>query len=116
MSEVTQSGSQLDRIETSIGDLRQLNAQILDRLTRMEERQNTHATEMGKLEARVDDHSDRIRELELQVAVASKTGKQQHRTLMGRWAALASVAMLLLGAAASTVGKVLADLLTTGAQ
>ncbi|MFD2317019.1 hypothetical protein [Halomonas organivorans] len=71
---------------------------------------------MGKLEARVDDHSDRIRELELQAAVASKTGKQQYRALMGRWSALAAVAMLFLGAAASTVGKVLADLLTTGGQ
>lgn len=116
MAEVPKHGSQLDRIETSLSDLRQLNAQILDRLTRMEERQNTHATEMGKLEARVDDHSDRIRELELQVAVANKTGKQQHRALMGRWSAMAAVGMLLLGAVASTVGKVLADLLATGGQ
>lgn len=116
MTEVREHGSQLDRIETSLGDLRQLNAQILDRLTRMEERQNTHATEMGKLEARVDDHSDRLRELELLVAVADKTGKQQHRALMGRWSALAAVGMLILGAAASTVGKVLADLLQSGSS
>ena len=114
MSEVPQNGSQLDRIETSLGDLRQLNAQILDRLTRMEERQNTHATEMGKLEARVDDYSDRIRKLELEMAVANKAGKQQHRALMGRWSTLAAVGMLLLGAIASSIGKMVADAVSRG--
>lgn len=111
MSEVQRQGSQLDRIETSVEDLRSINTQILDRLTRMEERQNVHATEMGKQEGRLDDHAQRIRALELATAVAGTQGESRHKALMDRWSVLSAGVLLILGAVASAVAKLVADMI-----
>ncbi|WP_110665180.1 hypothetical protein [Salinicola halophilus] len=105
MSEVPRQGSQLDRIEKSVDDLRSINTQILDRLTRMEERQNVHATEMGKQEGRLDDHAQRIRDLELATAVAGTTGENRHQTLTQRWSMIGAVALVILGAVLSAASE-----------
>lgn len=91
-------GSQLDRIDHKLD-------QILDRLTRMEERQNTHA---GKLEAhseQLTEHGARIRNVELAHAVAVATTEQQGNRLMGRWAALGAGALIVLGAIGTFLGN-----------
>ncbi len=114
MSEVPRQGSQLDRIETSIDDLRSINTQILDRLTRMEERQNVHATEMGKQEGRLDDHAQRIRDLELATAVAGSTGDSRHQVSSQRWSMVGAVLLVALGACLSAGSEIITDLIGRG--
>lgn len=111
MSAVDATTAQLDRIEQGLADLRELNTQILDRLTRMEERQNNHAADLEKAEARIDELSKKVHRLEVGAAVADETGQQRHRTLSGRWNAASTIGLLLLGAALSMAGRVLTDLI-----
>ncbi|MHB0775416.1 hypothetical protein [Halomonas sp. WWR20] len=97
-------GNQQDRIEGKVD-------QILDRLTRMEERQNSHA---GKLEAhdtQLAEHGKRIRDVELQHAVNVATTKQEGKRLLGRWGALFSVFLVVLGAIGTLVANAIIGLM-----
>ncbi|WP_280568227.1 hypothetical protein [Chromohalobacter sp. 296-RDG] len=111
MAEVGATSSQLDRIEQGLAELRELNTQILDRLTRMEERQNGHAADLEKAEARIEDLSKKVHQLEVGAAVADETGQQRHSKLSERWNAASTIGLLLLGAALSMAGRVLTDLI-----
>lgn len=98
MTEVPHRDTQLDRIEASI-------TQVLDRLTRMEERQNNHAGQIESQASQISELSLRLREVELNHAVAASVSNQQGRTLMGRWAIVGATALVLLGAAGSFLGN-----------
>ncbi|CDG54555.1 MULTISPECIES: hypothetical protein [Halomonadaceae] len=100
MTEVPSRDTQLDRIEASI-------TQVLDRLTRMEERQNNHAGQIEGQAAQIAELSARMREVELNHAVAATMSSQQGKTLLGRWAIVGATMLVLLGAAGSFVGNVL---------
>ncbi|MEL7966369.1 hypothetical protein AAG587_08330 [Vreelandella neptunia] len=100
MTEVPSRDTQLDRIEASI-------TQVLDRLTRMEERQNNHAGQIESQQVQISEMSVRLREIELSHAVASTMSSQQSKTLMGRWAVVGTTVLVLLGAVGSFVGNVL---------
>lgn len=97
---VNHRDTQLDRIESSI-------TQVLDRLTRMEERQNNHAGQIESQQMQLAELSARMREVELSHAVAATVNDQQGKTLMGRWAVVGATVLVLLGAAGSFVGNVL---------
>lgn len=98
MTEVPKHGSQLDRIEA-------LLAQVLDRLTRMEERQNAQSAQIDSHAIQLSEYSRRIRELETQLAVAAATGQQQTNALNGRWAAGAAIALVVLGSIGAFIGN-----------
>ena len=98
MTEVPKHGSQLDRIEG-------LLAQVLDRLTRMEERQNAQSAQIDNHAIQLSEYSHRIRELELQLAVSAATGKQQASALNGRWAAVGAIALVILGSIGAFIGN-----------
>ncbi|OBX36143.1 hypothetical protein A8U91_00480 [Halomonas elongata] len=70
-----------------------LLAQVLDRLTRMEERQNAQS-------AQIAEQSSRIRELELANANTS--------ALKGRWVAVGAVALVALGAIGGFLSRIVA--------
>ncbi|CAM3307858.1 hypothetical protein [Halomonas lysinitropha] len=107
MSEVPKQGSQLDRIEG-------LLAQVLDRLTRMEERQNAQSAQIDSHAIQLSEYSQRIRELEVQLAVAAASGKAQTRALNGRWAAVGAASLVILGAIGAFVGNAVIKLLHIG--
>ncbi|MFM9270932.1 hypothetical protein ACJ7V3_11805 [Halomonas elongata] len=97
MAEVPKHGSQLDRIEG-------LLAQVLDRLTRMEERQNAQSAQIESHAAQIAEQSSRIRELELANAVANANTS----ALKGRWAAAGAVALVALGAIGGFLSRLVA--------
>lgn len=107
MTEVTPRGSQLDKIEGKVD-------QVLDRLTRMEERQNSHAGELNAHGARLDEHAQRIRDVELAHAVSTATGTTQTKALQGRWAAVGATSLVILGAIGAFLGNGLLKLLHIG--
>lgn len=101
MTEVSPNGgSQLDRIESGINEL---NA----RMARLEERQHSQGVKIETLEIRNDDHSVRIREIEVDHAVSKATMTQGQQQLLGRWATVGAVALVILSAVGSAVGKAL---------
>ncbi len=97
MTEIPTTGSQLDRLEGKVD-------QVLDRLTRMEERQNSHGAKLDSHDVQLTDHGQRLREVELRHAVAeANTG-----TLNGRWAALGAVALIILSAVGGFLSRLIA--------
>ncbi|WP_299231694.1 hypothetical protein [uncultured Halomonas sp.] len=98
MTEVSVKGSQLDRIESGVNELNQ-------RMARLEERQYSQGVKMETLEMRTDDHAVRLREIEVAHAVNKATMTQGQQRLLGRWAAVGAVALVLLSAVGSAVGK-----------
>lgn len=109
MSEVHPTGTQLDRIERGVN-------QLNERMARLEERQNNQGASIESHGERIQEHAVRLSAIEVKQAVIDQAAESTSKRLFGRWAAAGSVVLVLLGAAASTVGKVLADLLNTGAQ
>ncbi len=107
MTQIPAQDSQLDKIEHKV-DL------VLDRLTRMEERQNSHAGKLDAHESRLDEHGQRIREVELAHAVTAATGSQNTTALRGRWAALGATSLVILGAIGAFIGNGLLKLLHIG--
>ncbi|OBX36967.1 hypothetical protein [Halomonas caseinilytica] len=87
--------------------------QILDRLTRMEERQSSLA---GKVEAhdnRITELAERLRKqehglikAESDVRSLETTQTQQHTQLSGRWAAVGAVAVALLSVIGSFAARI----------
>ncbi|MCL7938815.1 hypothetical protein M8009_00670 [Halomonas sp. ATCH28] len=104
MAEVPKQGSQLDRIEG-------LLAQVLDRLTRMEERQNAQSAQIDSHAMQLTEYSQRIRELEVQLAVAAASGKEQSRALNGRWTAVGAASLVVLGSIGAFVGNAVIQLI-----
>jgi len=101
MTEVSPSGgSQLDRIDGKLD-------QVLDRLTRMEERQDSHGGKIHAHDTRLDEHAARLRDVEIAHAVSAATGKQTGQQLQGRWAAIGSTALVILGAIGAFIGNAL---------
>jgi|SRR5690554_4667443 len=99
MTEVNpRGGSQLDRIDAKLD-------QVLDRLTRMEERQDSHGGKIQAHDARLDEHASRLRDVEIAHAVSAATGKQGHQELKWRWAAVGSAALVILGSIGAFVGN-----------
>ncbi len=99
--------SQLDKIEGKVD-------QVLDRLTRMEERQNSHAGKLDAHSSRLDEHAQRIREVELAHAVTAATGTQSTGALRGRWAALGATSLVILGAIGAFIGNTVVRILHIG--
>ena len=104
MEEIPPNGSQLDRIESSI-------TQVLDRLTRMEERQNSHAGQIESQQVQLSDLANRVREAEISHAVSAATGSQTGQQLQGRWAAIGGAAFVLLGSIGAFVGNFLVKMI-----
>lgn len=100
MTEIPSRDSQLDRVERKLD-------QVLDRLTRMEERQNSHAGKLDSHQARLDEHQQRIHAVELAHAVTTATGKQDVKALQGRWMAIGSAALVILGSIGAFIGNIL---------
>jgi len=99
MTEVNpRGGSQLDRIDAKLD-------QVLDRLTRMEERQDSHGGKIQAHDARLDEHAARLRDVEIAHAVSAATGKQGHQQLKGRWAAIGATALVILSSIGAFVGN-----------
>lgn len=98
MTQVPSDNSQLDRLEGKVD-------QVLDRLTRMEERQNSHGAQLDSHAIQLADHSQRLREMELAHAVTEATTTQQGQRLLGRWAALGATALVVLSAIGAAAGK-----------
>lgn len=93
MAEVNpQGGTQLDRIEANV-------AQILDRLTRMEERQNSLSARQEAHNDQLTDHQRRIHSLEVSHAVAKEAAKGTTANLQDRWSAAGKIALVALGGA-----------------
>ncbi|PKG50178.1 hypothetical protein [Halomonas sp. MES3-P3E] len=103
MSEIPNRDTQLDRIESSI-------SQVLDRLTRMEERQNNHAGQIEGQAAQIAEISVRLREVELSHAVSSKLADQSNERLSGRWTAVGAAALVLLGSLGAAVGTIVSNI------
>lgn len=98
MTQVPSPDSQLDRVEGKLD-------QVLDRLTRMEERQNGQAAKLDSHEARLVDQEARLRDVELKQAVAATTNQQNNERLTGRWGAIGSVALVIVGGFVTFVGN-----------
>ncbi len=107
MTEVSPRGSQLDRIDGKLD-------QVLDRLTRMEERQDGQAGKIQAHDARLDEHASRIRDVEINHAVSAATGQQASKALQGRWAALGASALVILAAIGGFVGNAILKLIHIG--
>lgn len=99
MAEVPSSQTQLDRIESGV---RELN----ERMARLEERQHSQGAKLEAHETHITDHSQRLRAVELSHAVAEATGSQQHRRLLGRWAALGAVVLTFASIAGGWLARV----------
>lgn len=104
MTEVSVKGSQLDRIEDGVNELN-------SRMARLEERQYSQGVKMESLEVRTDDHAVRIREIEVAHAVNKATMTQAQQQLLGRWATVGAVALIVLSAVGSAVGKALTNIM-----
>lgn len=100
MTEITPRGSQLDRIDDKLD-------QVLDRLTRMEARQDNHGGKIEAHDALLREHSTKIHELSVAHAVTAATGKQGQQQLNGRWAAVGATALVVLGSIGAFIGNVL---------
>jgi hypothetical protein len=97
MTQIPTRDAQFDRLEIKLD-------QVLDRLTRMEERQHAQGAKITAHEMQLQDQSQRLRHVELSHAVSAATGHQANKKLTGRWAAFAAVGLILL----STVGAYVA--------
>ena len=104
MTQILSDDSRLERIE-------QKADQILDRLTRMEERQNNHGAKLDSHDAQLRDHANRIREVELRSAVIDATSTQRGQRLLGRWAAIGAIMLVLVGVVGTFVGNAIIKLI-----
>ncbi|MGM0825681.1 MAG: hypothetical protein ACQEUY_13290 [Pseudomonadota bacterium] len=104
MREVPNRDTQLDRIESSI-------AQVLDRLTRMEERQNNHAGQIESQASQIAEIAIRLREVEVNHAVSSRLADQSSEHLSGRWAAVGAAALVLLGSIGAAFGTLFINII-----
>lgn len=107
MSQIPSPDGQLDRLEGKVD-------QVLDRLTRMEERQNSHGAKIDAHDQQLQDHSSRIRDVEMKHAVAVATTTQRGQRLLGRWAAIGAVALVILGSLGTFVGNAIIEMLRGG--
>ena len=108
MTEINpRGGTQLDRIDSKLD-------QVLDRLTRMEERQDSHGGQIHAHDARLDEHAARLRDVEIAHAVSAATGQQGHRQLKGRWAAIGATALVILGGIGAFIGNAVVRILHIG--
>ncbi len=110
MPDSTARSGQLDRIEQTLVQLHRLNAEVLDRLTRMEERQANQGGRIDTLEAQNADQAHRIYELEKDRAIALIETKG----LKGRWAMLGAATIAVLSAIGAGVIKLAVTLFSSG--
>lgn len=107
MTEISPRGTQLDRIDGKLD-------QVLDRLSRMEERQEWHAGKIQGHDARLDELASRIRDMEISQAVSAATGQQTGQQLKGRWAAIGATALVVLGSVGAFIGNAIIKLFHAG--
>ena len=107
MTEISPRGTQLDRIDGKLD-------QVLDRLSRMEERQEWHAGKIQGHDARLDELAGRIRDMEISQAVCAATGQQTGQQLKGRWAAIGATSLVILGSIGAFLGNGILKLLHIG--
>ncbi|WBF19225.1 hypothetical protein [Halomonas elongata] len=100
MEQVPSTQSQLDRIEAGVKELN-------ERTARTEERQHNQGAKIEAHDGMLADHSQRIRHVELNHAVAQATGTQQYQHLSGRWKIIGTTAI----AAASIAGAFLSRII-----
>jgi uncharacterized coiled-coil protein SlyX len=107
MTEVPSRDTQLDRIEAGVNQLNQ-------RMARLEERQNSQGAKVESHDATLVEYGQRIRQVELELAVNAATGRLETGTLKGRWAVLGAVALAILGAVGAAVGKLVTLMIHPG--
>lgn len=100
-------GSQLDRIEGSLKHIDAQLSQILERLARMEERQDSQAAEIASHRTRLQEHSTQIRALEVSQAVIKQMAETATSQADNRWSNIGRVGLVLLGSTATVVGYVI---------
>lgn len=96
--------TQLDRIETGINEIKL-------ELARLEERLNHQGVKIETHDMALTDQGKRLRELELNHAVTVATSSEQGKRLIGRWAAIGAVALVLLSSIGAATGKFITDML-----
>lgn len=99
--------SQLDRMDGKLD-------QVLDRLTRMEEQTIAHNGWLHAHTLKLDDHASRIRSVEIDQAVAAATNRKDGKVLQGRWAAVGTISIVILGAIGAFVGNLIIRLIGPG--
>lgn len=107
MSEVPNKDGQLNRVEKKVD-------QVLDRLARMEERQDSQGAQIESHKVQLADQNDRLRELEIQQAVTANESRNQDRISSGRWSMLWSIGLLCLGAVIAVAERVISALFLGG--
>ncbi|WP_163557568.1 hypothetical protein [Halomonas sp. NO4] len=106
---------QLDRMEGSLQHVDKKLGQVLERLARMEQRQDSQAAEIESHRSQLESHDHRLRTVEVNQAVVEKATQNADTRSDGRWSNLGAVGLVLLGAIVTVLGKGLIDfLLSTG--
>lgn len=105
------SHAQLDRIERTLAVAGETLGQINERLARLEERLDGQAAEIDALKGRLDNHGRRLHDLEVKQEVADTRAQHTSRRSDGRWGALGSVGLVLLGSGTTLIGYLIVNLM-----
>lgn len=97
--------SSLDRFETSLKEINSANAEILDRLTRMEVQQTGQASELHHQHEQIKDLGTRMSKIEIEMAVHGSTSTINNDRLLKRWGLIGAVALVLLGAVGNALSQ-----------
>lgn len=97
--------SSLDRFETSLEKINSANAEILDRLTRMEVQQSGQASEIHHQHEQIKELGTRMSKIEIEMAVHSSTSTLRNDHLLKRWGVIGAVALILLGAVGNALSE-----------
>lgn len=97
--------SSLDRFEASLERINSANAEILDRLTRMEVQQSGQASEIHHQHEQLKELSTRVSKIEIEMAVHGATSTSNNERLLKRWGVIGAVALVLLGAIGNALSE-----------
>jgi chromosome segregation ATPase len=96
--------SQLDRIEGSLKHIGAQLGKVLERLARMEQRQDSQAAEIESHRTQLEGHDQRIRKLEVNHAVVETQAQHTNSRSDSRWSSVRSLGMVILGSVLSAIG------------
>jgi len=99
--------TQLDRIEGQLAHVDQQVGMVLERMARVEQRQDSLGATVEAHRIQLEKHEQRISAGELHQAVQEKTQATDARRYDGRWSGLGAVGLVLLGAMLSGVAYLL---------
>ena len=92
--------TQLDRIEGQLVHVDAQVGQVLQRLSRVEERQDNQGATVEAHRIKLDSHEGRIGKVELQQAVQQETQTQSSQKSDGRWSNAGAVALVIFSSLA----------------